>query len=69
MEAVSRMVELECFRSLLSEEKQEKKGLVVQANDISALASHPRPWKMLCLPEKDCRVMLRVIWFLGRHVE
>lgn len=45
-QTVSHMVELEWFRSLLSEEKQEKKGLAVQANDISALASYPRPWKM-----------------------
>lgn len=53
------MVELERFRSLLSEEKQEKKGLAIQANDISASASCPRPWKMLCLCKKHCRVMLR----------
>lgn len=45
-QAVSHMVELEWFRSLLSKEKQEKKGLAVQANDISASASRPRPWKM-----------------------
>jgi len=40
------MVELEGFRSLLSEEKQEKKGLAVEADYISASASCPRPWKM-----------------------
>ena len=43
---VSHMVELEGFRSLLSEEKQEKKGLAVEADYISASASCPRPWKM-----------------------
>lgn len=44
-QALSHMVEPEWFRSLLSEGKQEKKGLAVQANDISASASRPGPRK------------------------